>query len=154
MRKIIWALCGLLALPVIAEEMKEKNGLQIKNAYARASIPGQNASSVFLTMSNPLDQSITLMDIKTRSAKTVELHTHTLQNGQLRMRKMPGLTLAAHGSADFKPGAQHIMLIGLTEPLQENTQITLEICFDKLCSKVDVPVISVLNEHAAQKDNQ
>jgi hypothetical protein len=145
MKQIAIAVSMLLVANLLWAE-----GLEVSNAYVRATLPGQANASAFATIKNPLDKPITLVRIHSKSAKTVELHTHNTVNGQMQMRKMDDFTLAAKEEASFKPGAKHIMLLDLIKPLQESDKVSLEICFDELCSIIELPVISVLNETATR----
>lgn len=143
MRSIITLFALLLMLPSVWASTIE---LPITKAYVRASLPGQKITTAFFTVKNPLNQPLVLTAIHSNVAETVELHSHTMVNGQMQMRKMSNFSIPAHGDAVFTPGEQHIMLLGLKQPLQENTTVKLEMCFDELCSIITLPVISVLNE--------
>jgi copper(I)-binding protein len=50
----------------------------------------------------------------------------------MRMRPLPnGITVPAGATASLKPGANHIMLIGLKAPLVEGAQVPLTLNFAK-----------------------
>lgn len=144
----IIAACMFMVIPMA---MAETPGLEVTHAYVRASLPGQTAVSAFATFKNLSEKPLVLESIHSKSAKTVELHSHNSVNGQMQMRKIENFSIPAKGEAVFKPGDQHIMLLGVEKPLLENTTVTLEICFDELCSVIEMPVISVLNEKATKK---
>lgn len=126
--------------------MAAADALQVSDAYVRASLPGQTTTSAFVTLKNPFDKPLVLTAIHAGIAEKVELHSHQRVNGQLQMRKIEHFTIAPKAEVVFRPGENHIMLMGIKTPLQENTTTKLEMCFDELCSVIEMPVISVLNE--------
>lgn len=146
MNKLIMAFTILImSAQAIAAE------LGVSHAWVRASVPGQTVASAFVTLSNPLEKPLKFKEIHSKVARTVELHSHAMVDGQMRMRKLEEFMIPANGEARFVPGENHIMLIGLEHPLQENTTVTLEMCFDELCSIITLPVISIDNEPAPEK---
>jgi hypothetical protein len=141
----------LLAVPPVLADTLD---LQVSNAWVRASLPGQTTTSAFAIVKNPLDKPLKLTAIHSKVAETVELHSHSMANGQMQMRKIDNFSIPAHGEAVFSPGTQHMMLIGVKKPLQENTTVKLEMCFDELCSIIEMPVVSVLNEGKLPVSNE
>ena len=120
--------------------------LGISHAWVRASLPGQTVTSGFVTLSNPLDKPLELKEVRSKVAKTVELHSHKMANGQMQMRKIEHFSIPAKGEVKFSPGGNHIMLMGLEKPLKENDTVTVEMCFDELCSLIKMPVVSIMHE--------
>jgi copper(I)-binding protein len=49
----------------------------------------------------------------------------------MKMRPVAGLDIPAGQSVDLKPGGEHIMLIGLHQPLREGQSFTLTLNFEK-----------------------
>lgn len=146
--RLMTALAFLITAPAVMAEaaLHDHAELEVTNAWVRASLPGQTVASAFATLKNPLDKPLVLKSLHSKVATTVELHSHSMANGQMQMRKIDNFSIAARGEAVFRPGEQHIMLIGLQEPLQENTTVTVEMCFEEMCSVIKMPVVSVLNE--------
>jgi copper(I)-binding protein len=62
------------------------------------------------------------------AAKVVELHTHTMEGGMMRMRQVEKIDLPAGKDVSLKPGGLHVMLIGLKQNLTpgENVPLTLK----------------------------
>lgn len=140
-------LCLLAALLVI-QVSAMAGQLEVSNAWVRASVPGQSVASAFVTLGNPLGEALHLNEIRSKAAKTVELHTHKVVDGQMRMRRMENFSIPAGGKAVFRPGENHIMLIGLLAPLREGDRVSIDMCFEEFCTKVDMPVVGVMNEAA------
>ena len=154
MKRCLVAMLIFLIMPVtagglaVSKELAGARELMVTRAWVRASLPGQTVASAFVTMENPLDKPLVLKEIHSKVADAVELHTHVMVDGQLRMRKMENVILPAKGKLTFMPGENHIMLIGLANPLQENASVTIEMCFDELCSVIEMPVIGINKEEA------
>jgi copper(I)-binding protein len=135
-----------LAMAGKADQANTANALEVSGAYVRATLPGQTTTSAFVTLKNTTDKKLVLSDIHSKVARTIQLHSHAMVSGQMQMRKIENFSIEPKATAVFKPGEQHIMLIGVEKPLLENTTISVEMCFDDLCSIIKMPVISVLNE--------
>lgn len=101
--------------------------VRVENAYARAVPPGQPNSASFMTLVNTSDVDHSVMSASSPVAATVELHTHTNNNGVMEMRKVDKIDVPAKGRTELKPGGLHVMLIGLQQDMKagENAQITL-----------------------------
>ncbi len=99
--------------------------IKVDDAYARAVPPGQPNSAAFGRISNLGSQAHALVDAKSPVAKVVELHTHLMEDGVARMRRVEKIDLPANGSVELKPGGLHIMLIGLEHQLQADERIPL-----------------------------
>lgn len=107
--------------------VKAADLLEIEEAYIRAVPPGQPNSAAFMTINNPFNQAFALTAASSPVAATVELHTHTHNNGVMEMRKIDKIDIPADGEVELKPGGLHIMLIGLKQELKvgEDAKLTL-----------------------------
>ncbi|WP_029935285.1 copper chaperone PCu(A)C [Thiomicrospira pelophila] len=99
--------------------------LEIENPFVREMPPTAPATGAFMTMINSSDQDIAIVSAKSDAAKTVELHTHTHDNGVMRMREIPKILVPAMGQAELKPGGLHIMLINPTRALKEGDEVRI-----------------------------
>ncbi len=101
--------------------------VQVENAYARAVPPGQPNSASFMTLVNTSAVDHSVVSASSPVAATVELHTHTNNNGVMEMRRIDKIDVPANGRTELKPGGLHVMLIGLQQDMKvgENAQITL-----------------------------
>jgi copper(I)-binding protein len=74
-------------------------------------------------------------------AATVELHTHTNNNGVMEMRQVPQIDVPAKGRTELKPGGFHIMLIGLKQDMKAGEKAVLTLTFeDGSTTTVDAPI--------------
>lgn len=111
--------------------------IQIENAWARATAPGQDSAMVDLSITSK--QAATLVSLSSTASRTVELHSMTHENGMMKMREVKTLELPAGKPASLGALGYHLMLIGLSAPLKagETVPLTLGIKVD------DQPVLKV-----------
>lgn len=110
-----------------ASASKAADGITVENPFARAVPPGQPNSASFMTLVNSSDVDHSVKSAASPVAATVELHTHTNNNGVMEMRQVEQIDIPAKGRVELKPGGLHIMLIGLKQDMKvgENAPITL-----------------------------
>lgn len=114
--------------------------ISVEQPFARATPPGQPNSAAFMQLTNH-GEATALVAADSSAAQTVELHTHTHEDGVMRMRKVDQIDLPAGETTVLQPGGLHVMLIGLEQPLQEGSQIDLTLEFaDGTRQQLEVPV--------------
>lgn len=120
--------------PMLMPEATEEPGM---------AMPGMDVSAGYFTLVNTGDSDDTLIAASTPSVMETQLHTMIMEGDVMRMRELEdGVLVPAGGSAVFEPGANHIMLMGLTAPLVEGTAIPLTLTFASgLETTVALPVI-------------
>jgi hypothetical protein len=75
-----------------------------------------------------------------------------MENGVMKMRPVGPLVIAPGQSATLKPGANHVMFIGLKHPLKEGETFPLTLSFEKAGDvqvMVQVERAGAMGEHAA-----
>jgi periplasmic copper chaperone A len=112
--------------------------------YARAVPPGQSNSAVFMSLANGTGGARALVGGHTDAAEVVELHTHTMDDGMMKMRRVERIDLPAGETVTLAPGGFHVMLIGLKRGLNPGDQVDLTLMLDDGGSlKVQAPVREV-----------
>ena len=118
--------------------------VEVSGAYARAVPPGQPNSAAFMTLVNASAQPIALVNARSSVAKVVELHTHIMEDGMMRMRQVEKIDIPANGEAQLQPGGDHVMFIGLVEDLEPGKEVSFTLVFDDGSEKqVTAPVQKV-----------
>ena len=118
--------------------------LRIDHPFARATPPGARSGGVFLSVENKGDRTDRLLTVSTPMAGTAELHQMVMDAGVMRMRAVAGLDVKPGDRLVLKPGAYHVMLTDLKQPLQAGETFPLTLGFEKAGSiKVDVEVESM-----------
>lgn len=119
--------------------------VQVLDGYVREVPPTQQISAAFMTLHNDDMSDHKIVSASSPAAKTVELHTHTNENGMMKMRQVPDIAIPAGGDTFLKPGGLHIMLIGLTQELKKDVPISVTIKFEDDSEKtLSLPVKSVM----------
>ena len=98
--------------------------VEVKNAWARATVQGQKATGAFMQITAPAAS--TLIGVSTPVAGVAEIHEMKMDGDVMRMRPLPkGLELPAGKAVQLKPGGYHLMLMDLKLPLQKDTTIPI-----------------------------
>lgn len=97
------------------------------NAWARASVQGQDSSGAFVTLT--ATEPLTLTSVSTPAAGIAELHEMKMEGSVMRMRAADTLPLVPGKPLELKPGGFHIMLMDLKGPLKPGTKIPLTLTF-------------------------
>lgn len=114
--------------------------VQVTAAFARATVPQQQSAGAYLTLENRGKESDRLIGVSTPVAKSVELHTMSMDGNVMRMREVGSIDLAPSAKVEMKPGTgYHLMLMGLQQPLKAGERFALTLQFEK-AGKVDVSV--------------
>ncbi|MEO1694419.1 MAG: copper chaperone PCu(A)C [Pseudomonadota bacterium] len=123
------------ALPVTRDAAADESAagpLKIEHSWARPSLGANKITAGYMTITNTGKTDDTLIAAKTPVATTVELHTHTNDNGVMRMRKLDGgIPLPAGTTVTLEPGGLHLMLIGLTTRVTTGSRVPVQLTFAK-----------------------
>lgn len=131
------------ALTLSASALAEVN---IDQPYARAVPPGQPNSAAFMTLKNNSDTEVSLVSASSSISNVAELHTHTNENGVMKMRQIAEINLKANQQVELKPGGLHIMLIGLKQNLVKGETVDLTLTFsDGSTETLDIHVKDVMS---------
>ena len=106
-------------------------GVKVTSAWARATPGKAKNGAAYVTIANDGQHKDRLVAVKGSAAKKIEIHTHLMENGIMRMRRIEGVDVPAGGTVTFKPGGLHLMLMGLVEPLKKGGSLTLTLIFKK-----------------------
>lgn len=97
-------------------------------AWCRPAPTGAPAGGCYVTLIASTDDR--LVAVETSAADHGEIHTMSMQDGVMRMRKLPeGIALPAGKTVELKPGAEHLMIIGPKVPIVEDAKVPLVLKF-------------------------
>ena len=124
-----WLSCALLSACFSAPVWAHPDAahVQADNAWARASVQGQQATGAFmqLTAKEPLR----LVGVETPAAAAGEIHEMKMEGDVMRMRQIDGLDLPEGEMVELKPGSYHIMFQQLKAPLQDGSEVPVSLVF-------------------------
>ena len=131
-------------LPAQAQDYTH-GALSINDPWARASAGPARAGAAFMTLSNSGTEDDRLLSASAEVSEAVELHSHMMQDGVMRMRPVEGgIVVPAGGTADLAPGGLHVMFLGLKAPFKEGERFPLTLTFENAGSiTVEVAVQGV-----------
>ena len=116
----------------------------IEGAWSRTTPEVMEGSGiVYMIIHNNSDTPEKLVAAKSDVSEVAELHTHTNDNGVMRMRPVPEgyIEIPAHGSVELASGGLHVMLINLSEPLKAGETFPLSLKFENFGEiEIAVPV--------------
>ena len=116
-------------------------GLQIDQPFAPASIGAGKTGAIYFVLINGTGTDEKLIAASTPAARKAEVHTHLMEDGIMKMRKVDGLEVPAGKHVMFKQGGHHLMLFGLDKPLKEGDTIVVELQFENTGTmSITVPV--------------
>jgi copper(I)-binding protein len=125
-RGLLAAVAGL----VIASTALGQTGLlEVTSPWARATPPKAENGVAYLTIQSPTADR--LLSVASPVAKKAELHTMEMSGMVMKMRPLTSLDIPAGQPVTLKPGAEHVMLLGLNEPLREGQAFPLTLTFEK-----------------------
>ena len=125
-------------LATLADDAK----IMVMDPYARSSTPSSKSGAIFLELMNH-GAADRLVAASSPVAKRTELHTHQEDaNGVMKMIHVEeGFALPAGSTTSFARGGKHVMLMGLTGPLEQGATVPLTLIFEKAGEvTVEVPV--------------
>jgi len=119
---------SVLLLPLIVAA-GDAPQFQVEHPWARASAGAAKTGAAYLTIT---DQGAPdrLTGASTPVADTAELHESMSDMGMMKMRPVPGLSVAPGKPAKLAPGGYHIMLMGLKAPLKQGDSFPLTLRFE------------------------
>jgi periplasmic copper chaperone A len=83
---------------------------EIENLRVVAPIPGQDISAAYLLLKNDASSPVDLISVESENAEAIQIHTHQMNNGMMRMVQLETLPVEAGGQAEFKRGGLHLMV--------------------------------------------
>ncbi len=107
--------------------------ISIEDPYAISSGMMASAGAAFFVIHNTGDEDDRLVAAKADISKMVQLHTHIAEaDGVMKMVEVPeGFPVPAGGDHALARGGDHVMFMGLNQPMQQGDTFTLTLIFEK-----------------------
>ena len=100
-----------------------------KDPWVKTATSGMTAA--FVTLENSSSTADVLVSATSSAAGMVQLHEMVMQDGQMVMQeKKGGIPVPANGTAVLEPGGNHIMLMGLADPIVAGDEVTFTLEFE------------------------
>lgn len=147
-RAIILAVAAALGLTGCASPATETTqtalaaeSVRFEDAWVKAADAGM--SSAFGQIHNSSTQDVTIATMSTTAAGDVEMHEMVTNSaGEMTMQEIDGgFFIPASGTVELAPGSNHVMLMGLSQPLRAGEEIVISVTFtDGSAIDMTVPV--------------
>lgn len=134
-RYVYAAVAALMPLTAFAHD-----GMAVEEAYVRSTNP--KTAGAFMVLDNHRKVACTLVAASSDAAERVELHTHQEADGIMKMMKdEDGFPIEPQAKHALDRGGDHIMMMGLTQPLADGDMVRLALDFgDCGTLEVEAPV--------------
>lgn len=110
------------AVPAFAAEI-----VGVKNAWVRATAPGQKTAGAYLELTGAADTALVAVD--SPLAGKAELHNMSMDGGVMRMRAVEKIELPAGKTVKLAPGGLHVMLLDIKQAFKEGGKVPLTLTF-------------------------
>jgi len=146
-------LFGIAAFAVAASALA--GTLQVRDARAIATVPGQSVAAAYMTIASP--SAARIVSAKSDAAESVQIHVMSMQDGIMRMRRLEVLDLPAGREIRLAPGGTHVMLAGLKHPLRAGGAVELSLAVvgadgERRVVRLNLPVVDARLGQAGHHD--
>lgn len=141
----LWSFLAVVFLigPAFAQDANQTS-IQIEDPWARPTAEGAPVGAAYLTLTNSGTAPDRLVAAASPVAGRVELHTHLMEDGVMKMRRVEAIEVAPGTPTVLQPGGLHIMLIGLKSALNPGEQFPLALTLENAGKiEIEVPVRDV-----------
>ena len=104
----------------------QQDVLNFSDTWVRQMPPGAPTLAAYMTITNASETEIKIMGVSSSVSKRAELHEVSMENDLMKMQQLTDLVILPGQSIEFKQGAMHIMLVGVTESLREGDDVEIE----------------------------
>ncbi len=99
--------------------------LRVSGAWVPPTVPGQTVGAAYMQLRSAQDAA--LVKVEADAAPTAEIHQMTTVNDVMLMRRLAQVNLPAGGTVELSPGATHVMLVDLRQPLKVGDSVKLRL---------------------------
>jgi len=117
--------------------------IDVRDAWARETAPGQASGAAYLTIVNSGSEGDRLVGVSTPRATGAMLHGSSHSGGVMTMRMMDAVPIAGGATVTLAPMVTHIMLTGVATPLKVGERVPLTLRFARAGERqVDAAVLA------------
>ncbi len=111
-----------LAAYIVSLQHPDALDIAIGDAWIAESIPGTEATAGYMEFRNDGAGDV-IVAVEADFAGSAAIHLTIHEDDMMRMTRLPNFDLPASGTASLEPGAAHLMLEELVEPLREGQAV-------------------------------
>jgi periplasmic copper chaperone A len=113
-----------------AHEFSSKD-ITVSHPWARATPGGVTVGGAYFEVKAAPGPGDRLIGARSAVAGSMEVHSHSIENGVAKMRRVDSLPIKGGESVVLKPGGFHVMLLDLKKPLKEGDLLKFTLSFEK-----------------------
>ena len=100
----------------------------VADVLCRPTPNGRQVTGCYMTLTAAADD--TLLSVESPVAAVGQIHETRMESNMMMMQELEaGLPLPAGDAVQLKPGGNHVMLMGVTEPLRAGQTVPLTLTF-------------------------
>jgi len=104
--------------------------IEIESAVMPVLAPGQTTAAIYLSIRNNTDEPAVVNYIYAAISDHIEVHRNIYEEGMMKMRPVPHVSIPAHGTMQFAPNGYHLMVFGISSTPSAGDQFSLTIEFE------------------------
>lgn len=112
--------------------------ITVTRAWAAATSPGQQVGGAYMDISSK--HGARLVSAQSPVSDKVTIHSMSMKNGVMEMRKMKSLEIPAGKTVSLSPEGVHLMLMDIKKPLAEGENIPLKLVFVQDGKQIEMTV--------------
>jgi len=139
--RVVLAMVFTAFLSLHAAAQNNIADVAVKDAWVRATVPGQKGTGAFMSLTAKSD--LRLVGASSAVAGIAEVHEMSMNGDVMQMRAVTGVDLPAGKTVALRAGGFHVMLLDLKTALPKNATVPLTLLFKDakgVESKVEVTV--------------
>jgi len=134
--------------------VEHESNVVIEGPYMRASIPGTNITSAYMSIENKNNEALILTGVSSLFSDRIEIHQHTMSNGMMKMRQVEQLVVNGQSKVILRPMGYHLMIFNVKKTLLPDDKVSLTLHFKQQKDLVlTIPVRSIKQEKPAKKQH-
>lgn len=130
-----------------------EQGVEVIEAWARATVPGARAGAAYVTLVNNAEKDDALVAVSTEIARSSQIHKTEDNDGIMSMEHIDALPLPSGVEVGMSPGGYHIMFMGLNQGLEAGLEIPLSLTFKNAPTRHVRVAIKPLTYQVKNDDN-
>jgi copper(I)-binding protein len=119
---------ALLGLVLITAAAQASAQTEVKDAWVRASVPGQASTGAFMVITASADSK--LLEVQSPVAKIVQIHQSSMKDDVMSMHEVTSVALPAGQPVVMDSNSYHVMLINLAAPVKEGDKVPLTLVIE------------------------
>ena len=120
----------------------------VKDAWVRGTVPAQTTTGAFMTITSTAEAK--LVGAASPVAKMVEIHESMMHGSTAHMQEVTAVPLPAGKPVQLKPGAHHVMLMGVSKPLKPGETVPLTLTIEEKGKRSTVEVKAAVRPIGSQ----